>query len=257
MDFDESLARLGADEASKTKHLLRDLELNLYTPANPTPLSEEYRSEPACEYSRGYDAHVESVNSKEICLWQHQFHYLGITGVSSTQTTYPAPENFDEISNIGEEESNSTKDRPCPNVDDDFTRMKIIGKKLDIQSLPLPEDGDEGETFASDGVLEEYFAYDNSGNMIPVSTDNGSSDMFSSIDPSESGQAEVINGLLDAIFPDLCAALEPLVHRVVSVGRKHGVSYVEENCEEEEGGGFFDSDDDDRGNGFFVNQDGW
>ena len=171
MDFDESLARLGADEASKTKHLLRNLELNLYTPANPTPLPEEYRSEPVCEYSRGYDAHVESVNIKEICLWQHQFHYLGITGVSPAQTTFPATENFDEISNIGEEESSSTKDISCPHVDDDFTRMKIIGKKLDIQSLSLPENGDEGETFASDGVLptgDYRFVYMANGKLIEV-----------------------------------------------------------------------------------------
>jgi hypothetical protein len=257
MDFDESLARLAASEASKTKDLLCQLEATLYNPVDENS-SRTLQSEdgPYREYSRGYDAHVESVNAKEILMWQKGFKYIYVVGMGTS--TFPLSENDTDDMPFVETES-APDSRSSESMYVDSINMKVVGSKIELNS-GCNADVDE-EILARDGNLEEYFAYDNSGSLLDSGLDNES--IYDSIDPSKTGQAEVINGLLDAVFPDICAAMEPLVRRVVATGREHGVCFTDYSSagatggdygDNEFGGGFFDSEDDE-GDGMFVVQD--
>ena len=251
MDFDESLAALASEEALKTEKLLLNLALSLYTPVDTNKVLEPSGDFPLREYSRGYDAHVESVDSKELLIWQKNFTYLHVTGSAISSPHLITGSNCAQVLCI-----DSNNDDPETLGDyvstQDVVNMKVVGKQMTIYSRNAHDDDEE--ILAQDGVLEEYCAFDMSGSSLPEDLEEEVGEDVC-VEPSMSLHKEVVDGLLDAVLPDLCAALEPLVRRTVHAGRESGVEYSAETGREEEFGGFFDSDDD--GNGMQIVQEDW
>lgn len=248
MNFEESLAKLGAQEAEKNRIELSTLHEKLYTPIlfkDKTQIKDDSRQ----YWSRGYDAHSEIVGNDDIFEWQKMFPYIGIMGHSMLHGVpfVGAGNDSSAMVQIAPTESDSNHSfchQSC--------ELIIIGKKIIPMSGPLFGE----EIIAQEGIVEEDFGTEVSPDfqLCDINSDEYYQNHglpSPSIDPVNSKRIEIVDTLCDVIYPHLIeSSLMPLISRVVHVGREQCVVYEDplpsggsdveryenSNNEEEEGG---------------------
>jgi hypothetical protein len=216
----------------------------------------------------GYSAHTEEVTEEEILLWQRNFFYLQVRGEAMLELDPDFEENTsnaeddlpdgvyfhsmpDSQPREGREESGTSSTTSGGGKDKDFLDLRVGGVAARLTAPPLgsrdripSEDNaalkqddheeEEEEVLVIDGQLEETLCIDRRPAAAALSSSSSSNsrveeeDIHTSIEPVSCQQAEVVNSLVDVIFPDIVAfALRPLVASVVRAGREHGVRYQE------------------------------
>ena len=322
MDFEDSVAALTAKEASKIELALKDLEDLLFIPVpaqEPSVIVETEERDVYRDYmlsaAVGYSAHTEEVAKEEVALWQSQFSYLHVQGEAMLELN---PDYEEDNINQREEDlslpdgsffhpmtpANLTHDdnevKNTAEKGSDPLDLRVSGisiaplsrcRREDGSVSPqkqrlLEEDEEEGEILFAEGQFEETLHVDKGmPSMCPSSDNRNGDEIYTSIEPIHCQQAEVINSLVDVIFPDIVKfALRPFVASVVRAGREHNARFVaeeelphdsvhgqEEGCED---GMFFSGDDgtnqypygdnqdessggNNRGGQFLVVPDGW
>lgn len=240
-EFEESLARLGDNESSKTRMILIELDDKLYS--NETELLHLIEEKPQenddhMDYYRGYDAILECVDDKEIHAWKSAFPYLHIAGNGLKLESNAEDDGVGMF--LMNESTTSSHQVVTDSVDTDFLSLVVQGTKMRIGEAVILDD----EVICCHGTLEEVFEVDNS----PIQQQNTLENNFLSIDPKDSYKIEVVNSLYDALIPDLTLAITPLVKRMVRICREQGINYAESYDDKslqssEEYPGFESSDD--------------
>jgi len=275
MDFEDSIAALTAKEAAKIELALKDLEDLLFVPAEvnkPEEVTSNIEPDIYRDYVQsamaGYSAHTEEVTQDEVRLWQKDFSYLQIKGegmleldpdyeVSGEETCIPEGVSIHVMPHNQEGVVKREVRGGVDGVrhDGDIPDLRVSGSFIEINprirpSIPEREnEDDEGEVLYSDGALEETLHLDM--RSIQVTTGLSEGGEYLSIEPEQCQQAEVVNSLVDIIFPDIVnLSLKPLISKVVQAGREHNVEYSTEmshgGCEHEmenEDGLFFSASD--------------
>lgn len=242
MDFEDSIAELTAKEAMKIEIALKDLEDKLFVPVEieqPPDAAEEVMTEHDVyrDYVQssmaGYSAHTEEVTEEEILLWQRNFSYLHVRGEAMLELDpdYIEDEEDHEYFHPMPHEQPGVAQITYPTgQDDDSFGLRVSGRAIVIREPPhnpmQEEQGDaeNEELLCCDGVWEETLHIDT--RPAGSCSDHSDCDIFASVEPLHSQQAEVVHSLVDVIFPDIAVtSLRPLVEMVVRAGREHGVQY--------------------------------
>lgn len=283
MYFEDSVAALTAKEAVKIELALKALEQQLFEPVEDVKLQpeevdvSERVSEGVGERDvykdyvhsamAGYSAHTEEVTDDEARLWQKQFPYIMVRGEAMLELD----PDYEERGSDNEDDMEGTSFHSIPNNQgiatsevkdsggdmmaigggDDAPELRVCGVALSVGIATDENSGennnDEGEdneeVLYSDGQLEETLFVD----VRPpdAKCEKSVDDIFTSIEPIQCQQAEVINSLVDVIFPDIVnIALKPLIEKVVQAGRDHNIQYCAEEDQELEHEQEMDTGDD-------------
>lgn len=263
MDFEDSIAALTAKEAANIELALNDLEDLLFVPLKvdePEQVTSNIEPDVYKDYMQhamaGYSAHTEEVTQDEVRLWQMSFSYLQVKGEGMLELDPNYEDPDDEEANILEGVSVHAmpRNQDGPTLgevrggavighEDDMPSLRVCGSAIKLSplirsSLPDRDDDeeDEGEILYSDGVLEETLHINK--RPYQVAADRCEEGEYSSFEPGQCQQDEVVNSLVDIIFPDIVNfALKPLISRVVQAGAEHNVEYSskirEDECKQE------------------------
>ena len=247
MDFEDSLAALTQKEAAKIELALNEVEEKLYNPLPEKPIKEVVSTESDVykEYMQsalaGYSAHNEDVCDEEVAMWQQNFMYLQVKGNAMLELDSEYEESVNEENDEGvsfvpmpfiqSEVYEGSTLADTSNSDNGNLRISGFAISLDqncSSNQNITNDvgnvADKEEILYVDGILEECLLINHEPNE---STFMDEADIYTSIEPSQCQQAEVINSLVDVIFPDIAnLALRPLVTKVIRAGRKHNVQFV-------------------------------
>lgn len=235
MDFEESFAAIAVQQAIKTKQSLLDLENELCTELRPIEDPEVVDSSEADVYKDymvgsmgGYSAHTEEVDEKEITLWKNKFQYLRLTGQGFDLSGMHLAENSSGIHAVSLKQDNEVTSAVSSSCDDDLgsDSLRVYGKRIcPMLTDPFHSIPNEEEIIKQHGILEESICIDRR-RLESDASSNCDDDVFSSIDPDKSQQAEVINSLVDIIFPETVAlSLRPLIERVVRASRQNNIRF--------------------------------
>ena len=249
-----SFAQIERMEAEKSSSALRGIDHKLYQCSIQHSLSsgtenhpEDHESIPARHYySEGYEANYNGVDDTEISRWQKQFHYLNVTNsvaVCHEERVVSSPEEPDfplkDFVSSQQHDSNYLEDGSVLEIDSVLAQVLVVGKAISpylaaanvnrpyecldrenaSESQTHPVDpvettiiAAEEEIFCSDGVLEECIECNYEDGLEQLTKLERLSDDCA----SGSKREEVINSLMEALWPDVVhAGLRPLVRKVL------------------------------------------
>ncbi len=200
--------------STKIEKAFIELEDSLYSPINSLNKSDEFEDihNNFRNPTVGYDAHVQPVDTKELNLWKRNFPYLRVTGTNILKCDDDDNKVLDNIKEISEIIYN----RNCnfEHVDTnstDLTDLVVYGQNIPIVSNvqdKMEVDDDQDSVEIVDGILEEIIAID----MIDDSSHN--EDELDSINPEIVKKTELVDALVDCIWPDIIDTLGPLIEDI-------------------------------------------
>jgi hypothetical protein len=215
-------ARLSGALVTTEERLHRPVECTKATHLEPPPAEEVERN----YYSEGYDANYDGVDDAELLRWQKMFSFVTVTGSRLGCRTEPPDAFFDENAALHETQNylKPITDVP-PAVDSGLNGLVVLGKTMMIghmqsSAVLATYSEEEEEIFAIDGTLEEYLELNQEDGirLNQCETDDSA--------PVEFVREEVVSSMLDAIWPDLVAAMRPLVHNVLKAAAENNIPYA-------------------------------
>ena len=251
-----SFAALEKVEAERFSKMLQNLDDKMYSEVLPSTESQPNdNSKTRNYYSEGYDANYETIGTDEIKQWQQSsFSFLRATG----ENIWNGIGKDKELQYDHEEQQELNNDHYFESLDD-----ILPGKQLNMENLQITghavifhptigtggndfkstnEEDEVEEVFASHGILEDYITYNGEDSLHEICEVN------ELVSPSSSMREEVIESMLDAIWPELVSSMKPLIREVLLAAKEHNIPYnVEQVSKEEEDGGGFDFASDDGG----------
>ena len=186
-------------------------------------------------YSEGYDANYIAVSDKELASWQNNFYFISILG-QSIVTNLNLPENGNTHDEL--ELRKVVSDGPYFDVVTDSRedlKLFIEGRSIlpsEINAcLPLKDE----EVLAVDGQLEETFIlhtdHDISHGQLATKALATHIPTETCLSPSTSMKVEVISSLVDAIWPDVVNAMQPLIDDILTVASQFPRRKVNEHLD--------------------------
>ena len=214
-----------------------------------------------------YEAHTDTVKPGELRDWQDSFAYLRINGTRASENnenneaeeiTEQHLQDFFSTPSTLKEDKNSNQNEPLPMRDSTAEPPSLASEGLPAGDIlikgckvalatRLPEEdrdfsttsngGDAcEEIIASHGVLEEILdqrypdKYGDLSEKGDSSVDQGNTN--TALEPIASQQQEVLDILVDAVWPDIVhKQLEPLIRQLVLESRQYGPELYSESVE--------------------------
>jgi hypothetical protein len=266
-----SFADMEAREATKFADSLRNLDSRMYTEIQPVEIvakKSDNDERTMNYYSEGYEANYETVEDAEILQWQKsQFKFLCVTG----QALSMAPVQGDASekgrfsgSEVATVDPSRIYIEPADTVphfaDHQLENLAIVGKRMTISTgtIAMPsgyahtgEGSEEEEMIMSHGILEDVIEFSAGHEDEAAAGEEGAAPS-----PETSVRTEVLASMVDTIWPDVVAAMKPLIHDVLVAAKENNIPYsVDQAPAKAKGGGGMDygggfgcaSDDDDGG----------
>jgi len=197
-------------------------------------------------YSEGYDATHDSVDDRELFQWRNNFHWLRVESVGAALPCNKEPAAVDvemlaTARTCAEDEwyvDNIVSQDPIDGFDPKEC-LAIVGKCCTLHPVELrlqisPTDEDFRDSSISNGILEEYFDYNDEdlgrhdlvASTSKLKCKKASPTLYvpsDSVSPYTSIKEEVVASLVDMLWPDVAYALKPIVQKVLAVAQENCV----------------------------------
>jgi hypothetical protein len=265
-----SFADMEAREATRFADSLRSLDSRMYTEILSSGAIAKKKTGDDDErtmnyYSEGYEANYEAVEDAELLQWQKSsFKFLNITGqalpLPFNNTTDIGRYLDSEVASVDPTKNNyiEATDTAQHFTDHKVDNLAIVGKRIKIccTTYGSPsgfacngEAEEDEEIIVSHGILEEVIVA-NAGHDDRTDADEEDG---TAPRPETSVRAEVLASMVDTIWPDVVAAMKPLIHDVLVAAKENNIPYAVDQAPAKakagegmdyEGGFGFASDDD-------------
>jgi hypothetical protein len=268
-----SFADMEAREATRFTDSLRSLDNRMYTeirsPDAIVKKKQDNDERTMNYYSEGYEANYETVEDAEVLQWQKSdFKFLRVTGqalpVSHGNSAEIGRYTDSPVASLDPSRNYIESTDTVPHfTDHQLDNLTIVGKRITIgchasanaNTLPAAcaykadVSEEEEEIFVSHGILEEVLEFSAGHDDVADMDEDGAVPS-----PETSVRTEVLASMVDTIWPDVVAAMKPLIHDVLVAANDSNIPYAVDQAPAKAKAG--EGMDYDRGFGFASDDDG-